>query len=717
MGGGWFRVVGAGAVSFDFELGAREAELLARVESPGCFAEGMASLIAIEPRDRRLPPANTQILAIGADVVRGASVLRLSFTRIAARFRLDVRPVRFSGVAPLATWLADRRAGPSVMGARVVENWGDTAFERRARRAKPRAITIDEHVAHVFELAARASTAPALASGPVELSIVTPVFNTPVAFLDDLLASLRGQRGCAWELVLSDDGSTDPATLAWLAAHAGDPDIVVVTGHGNRGIAAATNAGLARASGVWLGLVDHDDVLAPFALERVMRALRANPRCRYLYTDELIVDDKLKPMSYFLKPAWDPVLLSGVNYVNHFSVYDRARLLAIGGLRDGFQGSQDYDLALRYTAALGRDEILHLPYPAYVWRRSRKTYSTQNLGSSSDSARRALREHFMPRFPRVEVVRAGVSDLHRVDFDPARADWPLVSVVMPSRDGFELVSRALEGLTRGTDYPNLEIIIIDNGSTDPRVLALYEAYRRGSIPFEADIRSEPFNFSRATNRGVGRARGDLVLWANNDLEILEPGWLKEMVSCFNYPGTGVVGAKLLYPNRTIQHAGVIVGFGDLAGHWFVGEKENYPGPMARLWVRGSLTAVTGACLLTSRACIDAVGPLNETELPVAYNDIDYCIRAREQGFAVIWTPFATLIHHESATRGSDEKPANVERFKREQAAFKRLRGTAGFEDPFLNPWYSKIYSLPAPIRLGALPEARTSTPAGAPDRN
>ena len=491
----------------------------------------------------------------------------------------------------------------------------------------------------------------------------------------------------------------------------------MVSGHGNRGIAAATNAGLARASGEWLALVDHDDVLAPFALERVMLALRVHPGCKYLYTDELVVDEQLKPMSYFLKPAWDPVLLSGVNYVNHLSVYDRARLLEIGGLRDGFQGSQDYDLALRYTSGLGRDEILHLPYPAYVWRRSRKTYSTQNLDSSSDSARRALREYFAPRFPRVTVGRAGNSDLHRVDFDPARARWPLVSVVMPSRDGFDLVSRALEGLTRGTDYPNLEIIVIDNGSTDPRVLALYETYRRGDIHFEADIQVEPFNFSRATNRGVARARGEFVLWANNDLEILEPGWLKEMVSCFDYPGTGVVGAKLLYPNRTIQHAGVIVGFGDLAGHWFVGEKENYPGPMARLWVRGSLTAVTGACLLTSRACIDAVGPLNEAELPIAYNDIDYCIRAREQGFGVVWTPFATLVHHESATRGSDEKPGNIERFKREQAAFKRLRGTAGFEDPFLNPWLSKIFSLPAPIRLRALPEARTSRPASAPDRD
>jgi GT2 family glycosyltransferase len=261
-------------------------------------------------------------------------------------------------------------------------------------------------------------------------------------------------------------------------------------------------------------------------------------------------------------------------------------------------------------------------------------------------------------------------------------------------------------LAKSTDYPAIEIVIVDNGSRDPRVLSLYETYRQSGLSFTTSIKEEAFNFSRAVNRGISMARGELVLLLNNDVEILEPNWLKEMVSCFDFPETGIVGAKLLYPDRSIQHAGVIAGLGGLAGHWFVGREENFPGPMGRLWVRLSLSAVTGACMLISRACSERTGLFDEDVFGIAYNDVDYSLRAIRQGFRVIWTPFATLIHHESASRGSDVVPERIDRFLRDQRNLRERHGTDKFEDRAFNPWYSKDRSDPIPILLEQLPPAR-----------
>lgn len=557
---------------------------------------------------------------------------------------------------------------------------------------------------HAVWLARRDADDTPLPTPPI--SLIVPVYDTPTRYLDDLLASVRAQRPGSWRLILSDDGSKSPATRAWLDAHAADGDLTIVRNSVNGGIVAATNAGIAVATTPWVGFLDHDDALAPHALDRVVRTLEAHPECRFLYTDEAVTDDRLRPLDLFLKPAFDPVLLAGVNYVNHLSLYRRDRLVEIGALRPGFDGSQDYDLVLRYTAGLGPGECLHLPYPAYLWRRDGASYSARHLDRATAAARRALAEAHRRHHGEAKVEGAVNPDLHRVRFDLDRADWPLVSVVVPNRDAFPLISQVLEGLIEKTDYPALEIFVSDNGTTDPRVLELYERRAAGPVPFRADIHPEPFNFSRSTNRGIALAKGSLILLLNNDIEVLEPNWLKEMVSCFDWPDTAIVGAKLLYPDRRIQHVGVIAGFGGLAGHWYIGQVENFPGPMGRLWVRQSMSVVTGACMLVSRAAFDRVGLLDEKDFAIAYNDVDLCLRAVAAGMRVVWTPFATLIHHESASRGSDETPANIERFHREQANLRRHHATDRYEDRALNPWYSKGTSTPSPIGLDRLPEAR-----------
>ena len=419
------------------------------------------------------------------------------------------------------------------------------------------------------------------------------------------------------ELVLSDDGSTAPETRQWLADHANEARVLVLRNAENRGIASATNAGLSRASGEWIGLLDHDDILAPFAVSRIARALAQAPQCRFLYTDELIADAKLNPVEFFLKPAWDPVLLSGVNYVNHLALYRRRRLADIGGLREGFQGSQDYDLVLRYTAALSAEEILHLPYPAYVWRHHGASYSTVFLETATESARRALAERYRSGDASPTVGPALSPNLYRIRFDLEKSNWPAISVVIANRDALPSISRVLKGLIENTDYPALDIVIVDGGSDDLRVRALYEERRREGASVTVLSANNPRSGAGALNQGVAAARGRYVLLLGNGIEVIEPGWLKEMACCFDYPEVGVVGAKLLHPNREIQHAGIIVGLnaesGDdrTLGRWFADCEEDVSGPMGRLLVRQSLSAVAGDCMLVSKECLANTGVFDE----------------------------------------------------------------------------------------------------------
>ncbi len=580
------------------------------------------------------------------------------------------------------------------------------AFHRRFAKDKG----IGAHFRHVIALAAAAEDREGPAIGDAEqeplISFVVPVFNTNPKYLSELVASFQIQPQNLCDLILSDDGSTSLPTQRWLDERFAVKGVTVLRNKRNLGISAATNRGITHAAGRWIALVDHDDALAPYAVSQIAKALERSPGCQFLYTDEVIADGDLRPVDYFLKPAWDEVLLSGMNYINHLSLYRRDRLLKIGGLREGFQGSQDYDLLLRYTRGLHPGEILHLPFPAYLWRRDGASFSVKFLDTATSNARRALAESYA-KGDRAAIVDEALSpDLHRIRFDLLRSTWPLVSVIIPSRDALPLISKILDGLTRVTDYPALEIIVIDNGSKDSNIMTLYDKYRQGRVPFTACIEEEPFNFSRSINRGIAMAKGDLILLLNNDIEVLESNWLKEMVSCFDYPKTGIVGAKLLYPDRTIQHVGVIAGLGGFAGHWFIGRNESFPGPMGRLRVRLSLSVVTGACMLISRSCVEETGLFDEEVFDIAYNDVDYCLRALSRGIRVVWTPFATLVHHESASRGSDEAPERIERFRRDKQSLQARHRTGQFEDRAFNPWYSNDHSDPVPIRLERLPFAR-----------
>ena len=592
----------------------------------------------------------------------------------------------------------------------------DPGFATTTRLRMPRIGQADlsESLGQVWAAAAAAARDAPLsgAAGSRTLSFVTPVYDTPPTYLDALRESVRSQ-GHGVELILSDDGSTRPDTRAWLDAAMGDPALKVLRSAHNCGVAAATNAALEAASGDWVGLVDHDDMLSPFAVDRLRRALADHPGAGFVFTDEVIVDAEGRAASIYCKPAFDPVLLSGVNYVNHLSLYRRDRLRAIGGLRDGYQGSQDYDLLLRYCRGLSSEEILHVPYPAYQWRQLPTSLSHAGREAAVTAARRVLTEQYAGLAGPVRVEPAPLlPDLHRLRFTVP--PQPRISVVIPNRDSHALIVRLLDDLCRRTAQQPFEIIIVDNGTTDAKVLALYERYR-AEQGLRVDIRPEPFNFSRMVNRGVAMARGDAILLLNNDVSVLAPDWLDEMSSCLAYPDVGIVGAKLLYPNRTIQHAGVVLGLGGLAGHWYYKAAETEPGQMGRLAVRNAMTVVTAACMLVTRRCWDDAGPFDEVAFPVAYNDVDFCARARAAGHGVVWTPFATLLHHESATRGADIFGEKARRFQQEKERLAARHGTATFDDPCFNPWLSRHRSHPRFHGRSSLPAPRSflgGLPAG-----
>jgi O-antigen biosynthesis protein len=650
-----------------------------------------------------LKEAGAQIYSIEVLAPRHVTAIRIDPCTRAQRFRYWVK-CAWSHREREAALAKARQLSGGYAGVSTIKLEGTP--EKRVKRRI--AIRVPQHFAAVVRSATRDAppiTDAELADGPF-ISLVVPMLDSPPAHLNDLLQSFQQQPAGAAELILSDDGSTAAKTLSWLAEREATPGVRIVRNSQNQGIALATNAGIGVARGQWVGLLDHDDALTPGAVQLIAQTARENPRAQFIYTDEVVTDAKLKPVDYFLKPAYDEVLLSGVNYINHLSCYRRDRLLALGALKAGYDGSQDYDLLLRYLRGLKTDEIRHLPYPAYRWRRARGTFSAQFVDRATAGARKTLAERYWSDNSQPLIDEAHTKTLHRIRFEKLKKRWPRVSIVIPSRDSFALISRVLADLTSRTDYPDFEIIVIDNGTTDARVLDLYAKAGEHGISFKAEVESAPFNFSRQVNRGIALATGELVLLLNNDIEVIDADWLREMVACFEYPDTGIVGARLLYANRRLQHAGVIVGLGGLAGHWFESQREDYPGPMARLHVRQSLTAVTGACMLISRDCLAKVGPFNDEQFAIAYNDIDFCLRAGEAGFRVVWTPFATLIHHESASRGSDKTGANWTRFERDKDNLRRRHHTDSFQDRAFSPWYTRDRSEPRLRMLDKLPPSR-----------
>jgi GT2 family glycosyltransferase len=555
------------------------------------------------------------------------------------------------------------------------------------------------------------------------ISVVMPVHNTREAWLREAIESVRRQLYPHWELCIADDASTEPHVASVLAEAAkADARIRVVRRDQAGHVSAATNSALALAHGEFVAFMDHDDVLAEHALYEVAEELLAHPQADLIYSDE----DQLDPAGLRTRPHfksdWDPDLALSENIVCHLCVCRRELVERLGGLREGFEGSQDHDLVLRIADATAPDRIRHIPAILYHWRDHGSSLSKSRTDACAAAARRAIADHLQRQGVEGAEVRpfALVPSWTEV-VRPCPRPEPLVSVIIPTRDRADLLSQCMDGLLARTDYPALEAIIVDNGSTDPKTLALLTRLAEdGRVRVVRD--KGPFNFSALINRGASAARGDVLLLLNNDIDPIDPDWLREMVSHAMRPDVGAVGARLLYPDNSIQHAGVVLGIGlppGVAGHFQLGASSDALGYFGRLQLARTVSAVTGACLAVRRTLFEEVGGLDATRLKVAFNDVDFCLRLRERGYRNVWTPRAQLYHHESASRGSDDKPETRNRFDREANAMRERWGELLYADPYYNLNLSLVdgnYRLgvprrPAPWRRA--PEARPARPSAA----
>lgn len=517
------------------------------------------------------------------------------------------------------------------------------------------------------------------------ISVLMPVWNTDPDLLRQTIASVRDQVYPRWELCIADDASTRAETrqvLAELAA--ADPRIKVVSLPRNGHICQATNAALALAEGAFCALLDHDDLLWPDALFQVAAELDRHPDLDLIYTDEDKIDAAGRRFTPYHKPGWSPDLLLCNMYLGHLSVWRSQVLRELGGMRPGFEGAQDHDLALRLAERSQR--IRRIPRVLYSWRCHGG--STADGGEVKPYAQEAGLKAVAEALARrgeggVVDALAKAPGRYRVSYPPARR--PLVSVLIPTRDGAGILRTCLESLFQRTAWRELEVLVVDNGSRKPETHRLFAEFReREPERFRVLPLDIPFNYSRLNNAAAAEARGELLLLLNNDIEVIEPDWLGRMVGQALRPSVGFVGAFLLYPDRSLQHAGIILGIGGVAGHSHKHFPDGHPGHFSRLLLSSNCSAATAACLMVRTEVYRRLGGLDEG-LQVAFNDVDFCLRVRALGLLGVMDPAVRLVHHESKTRGAEDTPAKQERFRGEIACMQERWGALLRDDPYYNP--------------------------------
>ncbi|WP_122499480.1 glycosyltransferase [Pseudomonas viridiflava] len=500
--------------------------------------------------------------------------------------------------------------------------------------------------------------------GPV-ISIVMPVYNPPLELLREAVDSISAQLYTRWELCIADDASSNEDVREYLKALSDQDDrIKVIFRETNGHISAASNSALSLATGSFVALMDNDDLLPKHALYWVARTIRENHDVGLIYSDEDKIDVDGNRSSPYFKSDWNEFLFRSQNMVCHLGVYRKDLVVDVGQFTLGLEGAQDYDLALRCIERLERNQIVHIPRVLYHWRAH--AGSTAMAGDEKPYAAlagvKALEDH-LRRKGNIGVAELSDHGMYRVRYK-LPAVQPLVSLVIPTRNAYALVKQCIDSIKDLTAYKNYEIILIDNGSDDPQSLAYFAQLDR-----EPNIRvlrdDGPFNYSALNNAAVRIANGELIGLINNDIEVISPDWLGEMVSIAMQNNVGAVGARLWYPNDRLQHGGVIAGIGGIAGH----SHKNLPKGASGYFCRGELiqefSAVTAACLVIKKAIFEQVGGLEEEHLKIAFNDVDLCLKVQEAGYVNVWTPFAELYHHESATRGFEDTPQKQARFSTE----------------------------------------------------
>jgi glycosyltransferase involved in cell wall biosynthesis len=519
-----------------------------------------------------------------------------------------------------------------------------------------------------------------------KFSVVMPVYNTPQASLRAAIESVRSQLYSNWELCIADDCSPSSQTREILSHYARRDDRIKIfyrdkTGH----IAEATNSAFQLATGDYVALLDHDDVLREHALAEVAFTLNEYPEAQVIFSDEDKIDAAGLRHEPFFKPDYSPDLFWAQNYLNHLTVHRADNIRQVGGWRKGFEGSQDYDLNLRVIRSIEQDSIVHIPKVLYHWRATEGSAasSRQAKGYAHDAAVRALNDHFkaLGKGAHATIIKdlPYYRTIHRIS-EPA----PFVSLIIPTKDHAGILAKCINSILERTTYIRFEIIVVDNNSSEPATAAYFEQIKLN--PNVKVVRyPHPFNYSALNNFAVRTASGSILGLIDNDVEVISPSWLSEMVAHACRPEVGCVGAKLYYPNDTIQHAGIILGVGGVAGHSHKHFARTDNGYFGRLRLTHNVSAVTGACLIVRREVFDEVGGLDDNELAIAFNDVDFCLKVRKAGYLNVFTPFAKLYHHESLSRGPEDTPEKADRFASEIRTMLNRWGPILKKDPYYSP--------------------------------
>ncbi|MGD0013283.1 MAG: glycosyltransferase [Bryobacteraceae bacterium] len=513
-----------------------------------------------------------------------------------------------------------------------------------------------------------------------KISVIMAVFQPAAEHLERAIASVSKQIYPHWELCIADDCSRAADVDAVLQRHQADePRIRVTTLGQHAGISAALNAALALASGEFVAVLDHDDELAPEALFHVADAIGRHPEANVLYSDEDRIDAAGRRCGPFFKPDWSPDLLLSENYICHLLVARRELIEASGGFRSAYDGSQDYDLILRLSEVTG--EIVHIPKVLYHWRVVEGSAGSDRGGEpfAAGAARRAIEAHLDRADSRGRVEEGLHAGRWRVRYPiPAGAR---VSVIIPSAGQIKLLEANLSSIVQRTTYPDYELTVIDNSRSGAVERFLRHWQRHGRAVRYVDWRRRPFNFAAMNNAAARATDAPFLLFLNDDTEVITPGWLEAMVELGARPEVGAVGAKLLYPDGRIQHAGVVLGVLGHVGHAFWGLDGSARHYFDLPDVIRNVSAVTGACLLVRSSVFREAGGFNESGLPVDFSDIDLCLKLRQRGYRVLYTPHAVLLHHESASRREGGLPRD------DQAAriMRTLWGEVLDNDPFYSP--------------------------------
>jgi len=518
-----------------------------------------------------------------------------------------------------------------------------------------------------------------------KFSIVVPLYKTPVPYLEQLIRSVKEQTYDNWELCLSDGSGENSPLAAVLARHAAADDrIHVIANEKAQRISENTNTAIGVATGDYIVFADHDDEITPNALFECAKALNENPNIEVLYSDEDKMSmDGNKFFQPHFKPDFNIDLLCTVNYICHLFVAKRTLIDQAGMLRSEFDGAQDYDFIFRCIEV--SKGIHHIPKILYHWR-SHEDSTAENPESklyAFDAGQRAVQAHYERIGIKAKVSKGEYLGLYRTKF--IRDYDPLISIIIPNKDHTDDLERCISSIEEKSTYKHYEYIIVENNSTEEGTFQYYKELEASNPKAKVVYWDSVFNYSLINNFGAQHAKGEYFLLLNNDTEIINPDCLEEMLGYCMREDVGAVGARLYFEDDTIQHAGVVVGFGGIAGHCFVMQPRGYTGYCHRIICAQDYTAVTAACMMVKRLVFEEVGGLSE-ELQVAFNDIDFCMKVGKAGYLVVYNPYAELYHYESKSRGLEDTPEKVARFNREIAIFeKKWPEIFRTGDPYYNP--------------------------------